>query len=190
MIVRHRRRGLVITTLLAGASLAYVFFVFLPGQLVVADLRKQFREQQMFIVQSERLKSVIRETRERVERAEVYCNDWSEQIGSAREIPEVLGRITTAALENDVEVVRLTPQPSVEMAVFRRVPVTLDTRAEFSQVFAFLQQLESMGELVWVEDVHIQADRNDPTVVSCQLNLVVFADNHDFSKRNGQASLR
>lgn len=171
----------MITLALSGGSLAYVFFLFLPGQLAVGSLRDQFREQQLFIVQSERLQSVIRSTEKELGETDAFCDAWREVAAVESKLPEFFGRITAAANKNGLDVVRLTPGAQIELSSIRRVPFALTTDGSFEQLFLFLRGVEAMPEVVWVTEMKISPDGGSTENVRCELELEVFTDNQDFS---------
>ncbi len=176
--MKRKQRSLVITIVLATASIGYALFVFLPGQFHIRQLRADLKKQQMTIVQSDRLRSAIQHTEKQLRTVEDYTRSWQER--TQVNLPKAFGVITKVAEDGGLEVIRFTPQPPVQMDTLRKVAVEVTLQGDFEQLFAFLQALETIDHLVWVNQLGIQESR-DGKLLRSDLTLTIFTDNPDFS---------
>jgi hypothetical protein len=67
------------------------------------------------------------------------------------------------------------------MASISQVPVVLTVEGGYRQVFALLQKLDETPNPIWEKEVIIQAMREKPGALRCQITLTIFADNRDNS---------
>ena len=172
----------MVTTLLAGSSLAYVGFIFLPGQNAVAESRAELREQQMFIVQSERLSMQIKEAQEKLNEANQYGVDWRARARTERGISALFGDITKEAAEAKIVLRRFDPQPSEKLNVVFRLPISVAYEGTFHQIYDFVKRIEALPDSIWVTDLQLRKERENSDILHAEMELTVFADNFSNSE--------
>lgn len=173
-----KNRNLLVTLLLAGGTLAYVFLLFLPTQRATSQLYDQLLAEQNYVTQSQALDNSIREVEAKLTSAREFANHWQSSAPSPQAMAPTFGAITRAASEAQVEMLSFDPQETDALESITRAPVALSCTGTFPQVFRFLQHLESLDHTIWVEDLQLTASREAPNSVRCELTLAVFADNH------------
>ncbi|HHM11923.1 MAG TPA: hypothetical protein ENJ16_00095 [Planctomycetaceae bacterium] len=181
-VIRRRRRGLWMTSLLAAGSLLYTLFVFLPGQRTLSELREKLRRQQEFVVASERLKSTISLTKAQLTQVQDYCARWDCNRPLARRLPEFLARITGAADRNRVTLVRLMPARSEDFSTFERITLEVSVTGPLDGVLGLLKEVDRLPELHWVEHLEIRRVFEGEGQVDSTFRLVLFAG---FSEESG-----
>jgi len=172
------KRSWIVTVLLAGASVAYVFLVFLPGQQAAAKLREELREKQQYVISAERLLIAIEDARAETAAAEGFAEQWRQRSADRHSISRVFASMMALAKEQQVVVTRFDPQPRVEMETVHQIPLVLSCEGEFSQVFAFLASIERLPTVCWMDDLsmkHIEGRMRS------EVRLRIFADNPDNS---------
>ncbi len=181
-VIRRRRRGLWMTSLLAAGSLLYALFVFLPGQRTLSELREKLRRQQEFVVASERLKSTIVLTKAQLTQVRDYCGRWECNRPLARNLPEFLARVTSAAENNGVTLVRLMPVQSEDFSTFERITLEVSVTGPIEGVLNLLKELDLLPELHWIEQLEIRRVSKGNGGVDSTFRLVLFAG---FSEETG-----
>ncbi len=174
-VIRRRRRGLLITSLLAAGSVLYSVFVFLPGQRELSDIRRKLRQQQQFVVASERLKSTIATTEAGLRQVSQYCDRWKCNRPLGRKLPEFLARVTQLAEQHGVTLVRLMPSRTEKLATFDQITLQITVAGGLEGVLALIRELDELPELHWVDKLEITPDPSSASRVACTFELVLFA---------------
>ena len=179
---KSRSYGWLVTTTLAGLSLTYVAFVFLPGQKAIAELRSELREQQVFIVQSARLTMQIKESQDKLNESTKYATQWVENSRTQRELAALYGDITKAAVESGIKLQRFDPQTVEKMNVICRLPISVACEGTFHRIYDFIARLEALPDSIWIPDLMLIKEREDSETLQAEMNLIVFADNFSNSE--------
>lgn len=174
-------RSLLITALLAGGSVAYVFFVFLPGQKAIGQLRRELDTKQQFIIDADRLAHAVQLAQRDLDSAEQFTTRWREAAPEESQLAAMLGRITAEAEAVGVSIRRLDQRDITRFESIEQVPVLLECQGDFRQVFELIRRLEAMPQDVWLSRLRIEQLGQDSEKVSAELVLEIFADNPDNS---------
>lgn len=195
---RNRTR-LVATVALAAVTLGYVFFVFLPKQETIAEMRRELNQRQEFLLQVDRLRHSIRTVDEELTLAANYSQHWEDHSPSAITLADFYEKLSTAAAESGVVITKFNPQPVENMAHLCQLPVELSSEGTFGDTFQFLSKIETLETTIWLESLAIQrlekrrstTDRShaegtmEPQMggilVQCQIVMKVFANKSEFS---------
>jgi Tfp pilus assembly protein PilO len=181
MKVSLESRNVLITMLLGGSAVAYVFLMFLPLQAKNAVLRDELRAQQQFIDGSFALANSITAIDKDLHAARDFAAAWRESAPPAGQLAPTFGAITRCAADAGVEVLTFDPQPTVAMETVTRAPLELSCSGQFHEVLYFLELIESQPQTIWVEDMLLSHSSTDSGKMVCELTLVVFADNREGS---------
>ena len=176
-----KSRGWMITMLLAGCALAYVVFVFLPGQVKVAKLRAKLREEQHFVIQADRLINTIEQTENELAQTTEFAAHWHQQAPDESELAAVYGQITDAARQSGMTLLRFEPQPAQKLATISQISSTLIGQGSFAETFDFLQRLEAMSSSNWITQLQMREAGEGGQELQCELTLTVFAGNRGIS---------
>jgi Tfp pilus assembly protein PilO len=177
----RKSRSMIVTAALAAASIAYVFFVFLPGQQAIGKLRRELTTKQQYIVDADRLGHAMQQVQRDFDAAQRYASDWRTAAPSEAELAAVLGRITGQAAASGVSIVRLDRRPVERLELIWSAPVAIECRGRFDQVFDLVRRLEQMPQDVWISDLQLSASGEDGQTVQAELVLTIFADNSEIS---------
>jgi len=176
---RHTNYALVIV--LIGIVAVYAITVFLPNRRNAMALQQQLQTDRAFIAQTADLSDAIANVRKEIEQIENYTTKWREKTPRKSEIPRLFAKLDYLAARAGVSTVRLDPLPVIEHESLRQVPVTLAVTGSFTQVFSLLNGIETLSEPIWIDDVKMEATREDTDSVECQLKLVMFASKSEDS---------
>jgi Tfp pilus assembly protein PilO len=180
--VIRKPRTWIVTIVLAAGAMGYVWFVFLPGQKSIAQLRSEVQEKRQFITQTDRLAPVSQQVELELAAARNYVYAWRSRAPKPSGLAELYGEITVQAKQSGVQILRFEPQSIVRLESLCRVPLAIRGQGSFQQVFLFLQHLEELPATLWFENLKLEPDGQDRDLLRFEMMLVIFADNHDFSE--------
>jgi Tfp pilus assembly protein PilO len=180
-LLNRKSRSLVVTVLLAAGSVAYVFFVFLPGQKAIAYLRRELDTKQQYIIDADRLAHAMQRADQDLKQARQFAEAWRRTAPGERELAPILGRITAAAEESGVSIERLDRRAVEQYEVIGQVPVVLECEGTFGQVFDLTHRLETMPQSVWITELRMERQSKTSENVVAEIALAVFADNSETS---------
>lgn len=175
-------RSWMVTAALSATAIAYVVFVFLPGQRAIGDMRKQLHEKQQFIVQADRLVFAIERASADLQSAHEYAEGWRAEAPSEAKLAAKLGQITQRAQQSGLTLGRFDPQPVVKLDAVWQAPITLVGEGDFQQICEFLRLVETMPGTVWVQNLRLDNGGKEDGPLRCEMTLTVFADNRDISE--------
>ncbi len=180
MMWENLKRGNWWVTLpLAAGSIAYVVFVFLPGQQTTAELRSRIRQKQQHLAHAQAVGAALVASEEELRLIRQYQEQWRKNVPRVARLSELFAGIHGVEKRSGVQTVRFDPQPVVARAYLSEVPVSLGCVGSFAEVFALLHGLERLPAKVWVKRVHLEKIRPDSENVQCRVDLTIFADNRD-----------
>jgi Tfp pilus assembly protein PilO len=160
----------------AGAILAYVFLVFLPGQRATAELRKELETKRGYVVASGYAGVKMAQSEKELARINEFTKTWRESAPTESRIAQLFVKITKAAEGAKVEIIRFEPQPAERLEMLDRIPVEMACEGTFVQAFDFLTRLESLEADFWVTGLHIERVNAESPRLRCELSLAFFAD--------------
>jgi hypothetical protein len=67
------------------------------------------------------------------------------------------------------------------METVTRAPLSLSFSGKFHEVLYFLELLETQPQTIWVEDLLLSGGEAASGEMTCELTLVIFADNREGS---------
>jgi Tfp pilus assembly protein PilO len=171
----------LITALLAAIAVAYVVFVFLPGQRSVSDLGAQVQERRQQILQAQSLARTVILARQRLTDTHEVSQRWRDEAPRQAELISHFASLTQQAEAAGVAIERLDPLPAVELNLVAQQSVTLQFRGQFAAVFELLRRLEALSGTLWIRDLRLTASGNADNVLKGELTLTIFVDRTDKS---------
>ncbi len=179
---QNNSRGSWLVTLpLAAGSVAYLVFVFLPGQQTAADFRSQIREKQENLAHAGSLGAAMVAAEEELRLAGQYRGRWRDSAPRVADISDLYARIHRVETASGVRITRFDPQPVVSREYLSELPLSLGGTGSFAEVFSLVRGLECLPADVWIKRLHIEKTNEDKESVLCRMELVIFADNRDKS---------
>lgn len=169
-------RSSAVTATLAIATLGYVLLIFLPGQRSLANLRRELRDKQTHVLQSERLSIPMQQSGEKLKLAAEFTRREKDRLPSATELTKSLGLISEQAKLAGVAMRRFDPQPASNLETLQLLPVELSLEGNYLQVFEFVQRLEKLPLVVWVKRMHVGEVEGKPGSLTAELSLTIFGE--------------
>jgi hypothetical protein len=180
-----RRRGKpkswLTTALLAAVALSYLFFIFLPGQLSIGELRAQVQERHQQILQAQSLTRTVALAKERLASAQDVGQRWRTEAPRQSELISHFASLTQQAEAAGVAIDRFDPLPAVELNLVSMQSVTLQFHAPFAAAFDLLTRLEGLPGTVWVRDLRLHAANENDNTLRGELTLTIFVDRTDYA---------
>lgn len=171
----------ILTVLISGAALAYAFFVFLPTQKSIANIRTELKNQRNDVVELGSLETQIVGLERRIALSRAAIDKWRDHAPSPQETATFIGVVSQMAQEAGARVERITPKDVVRMASLQQHPAELSVEGNFLQIADFLRKLEERPETIWITRLNLTASGDQVASVRCELSFTVFADNPDDS---------
>lgn len=175
------RGSWLITLPLMALAVAYFTLVFRPVRSEISRLKLDLQIATDSIAEAQGKVTRVHSTRQAVERTETYLAKCQAALPKAAEVGQVYGRISRVADEANVKTTRFAPGTAADLASLRTVPLEMECRGSFQQIWELLAGLENLGDLVWVDKAEIQAKDDKSGELLLELNLVIFAGRAEIS---------
>ena len=166
-------------TLVALAAIAAAYYVlsFQPQRRAIAETRQQIQQKQDCIVLAAQQAELLRAATEELRQAEAHNAAWERNTPTPRELPAVHSQIQTLLTSAGTTAARFDPQPIVPYLSISRVPLQVEVPGSFAAICQFLEGLEGLSAPVWEEELRLKRSSQDGDLVSCELDLAIFASN-------------
>lgn len=181
MKARIHRGSWIVTVPVAAAAAAYVGLVFLPGNRAIGEARRQIEQKQDYLSRSAGLPMALRDGYEELQKAESYVADWDRRSPAPGGRSALHGRIQALAKAAGVTTTRFDPDPIEPYAEICKIPITVGCSGSFAQICRFIESLEREGLEIWIDLANLEKMDETGGSVTCELKLVVFANNPDIS---------
>lgn len=172
----------MITAIVATAALGYAWFLFLPGQSAIAEMRADLQNKTDYLLTSQNLAPQIADTNRRLAEAKEFLAKTKREISSEETLEVVVRDITRAARDGGVRIAKLEPQAKVPLEKLVQMPVVVGVTGGFPQVHAWVRRVESLDAAIWVDSVRLNAAGGNGANLECEVKIVVFADRADNSR--------
>jgi len=173
--------SLFVTAAAGALALAYVFFVFLPGQTRIADLRKTLQQKQQYVAQSTKLIAVLNDLQSELDECHSFIETWRANAPTGSKLADLIGSLTNNAEEAHVQFVAFHPSPTHQLGLLRETPATIKVKGPFHAVADFLRRLESVPAAIWIPTVNLKPEGESGQDISCELTLSIFSDASDIA---------
>jgi hypothetical protein len=169
----------LITGLLAAGAIAYVVFLFLPGQRAIDKVRADVHERRQQIMQAQSLLGTVAAARLRLTAAQEVGQQWRATAPRQAQLVTHIARLTRQADEAGVAIDRLDPATFVERNLVAEQNITLQFHSRFPAVFDLLSRLESQPGTLWIRSLTLHRNRDDDNLLRGELTLTIFVDRAD-----------
>ena len=176
-----QRGNWLITAPLVCVALAYLLLVFLPGHNSTTETRTQIQEQEQYISQAQMTVAALQAAQSELSKAIEYTTQWEKDAPTSDSLAQLYGKINELAKATGVTPTRFDPEPVLQRALIREIPISMACTGTFSQIYSFLSRLESLPETTWVTSVVFEKIDQKSQRIACELKLVVFAGNSENS---------
>ncbi len=170
-----------ITLSLCGAAVAYVFFMFLPEQSSIGDVRDEVDTKRNFIAGAHMTYATIEVARTELLETQEYCRQFAERLPSEARRSALFARINLAASQAGATTTRFEPQSAVDYETFRQMGLSMSVRGSYAEIFDFLRRLETFEEVIWINELRLEASKQAGQELTCQVNLGFFVANTEIS---------
>jgi Tfp pilus assembly protein PilO len=177
----RRPKTWLITGLLASGALAYVVFIFLPGQRAISKIRADVEERRQQIMQAQTLTSTVAAARLRLASARDVGRQWRTGAPRQAQLITHFASLTQQAEEAGVAIERLDPVPAVELNLIAQQNVSMQFRGRFAEVFDFLRRLEALPGTLWIRELRLHLNQEDGNTLRGELTLTIFVDRSDYA---------
>ena len=174
-------RSLVLTVSSGGLVLLYAFFVFLPTSRAIAKMRADLQQKRQFVLATQQEFTEIGEIQQNLEKTKEWVTGWKQNSPSRNNLGGFFSRVAEISRQSGTHVERITPEEPEEMKSLARHSVRLVVGGRFDQLFAFVQALEKLPFMVWIDRLKLQSPGKASEKLTCELSLTVFSDNQDIS---------
>jgi Tfp pilus assembly protein PilO len=182
----HRRKWVIVVPTV-GLVAAYLFWAFLPGQRAIGKLRDELATTEQFVEQVEAMGPSLGISQREFDRTQTYVEAWETSAPTRDELSGLFGRISFLAKQSGTTTARFEPQTTIQYETVSRIPVVMACAGSFAEICRFLQELEGLGETVWVETLRMEGPGQDGENMQCELTLGIFAVNPDDSDQVDQS---
>ena len=163
------------TGVLAGAALLFVLIAWLPSRLEAGGLQRRLAAAKTELAQGQEAQQQLAVLRQEVINLENQVNSYDRQVPDDLQMAELMRQISSALHQHDASDLSARNGEEFRGAQYNIVPLTLQFRASFVDLYLFLEQLESMRRLVRVDKLDLDGDRDDPAAkLDVQLQLSAF----------------
>ena len=173
--------GWLVTGVLGGLSVAFVFLIFLPAQRSISETNRCIEAKQAEILAASKAEVQIQQVASRVQKAKKYLEEWHQ---AAKTANDVLDDITIAITDAGATVERFQPEPGDNYATLATTTVNLEVSGTTAQILNLLGDVEAMPQTVWISHFSLAPKESfadtDETVVA-ELRLIIFTGRVDNS---------
>jgi len=171
-----KQHSWLVTVPLGIAAIAYVTLFFMPAMQAIAEIRLNVSGKQNYIAQAERMRPHYDNTVKSLDEANQYVGQWQGRLIDATRLPVLFGQISRLAKSSGAVTNRFEPQAPIKYKSFDRVPLALAITGTFAEIQTFLQGLESLPAVIWVEEVKMNASGKDTQTMTCEMNVAIFTN--------------
>lgn len=173
--------GWAITVPLIVAAAAYFFLSYWPGRQELQALRQQLAATQATIKDAGALAARIPAVQRQLDESSDYAEQWLARIPEVDSVVRVFGDISEAAKEAGATPSRFAPSPIREQKFIRRIPLELQCSGSFQDIREFLHELESLPQVIWIDELQLEPMGKDRELAKCELKLVLFGRQSEIS---------
>lgn len=166
----------LITALLAAIAVAYVIFVFLPGQHSIGELRAKVQEHRQQILQAQSLTRTVALAHQRLQSAREVGQQWRADAPRQADVVLHYKSLSEQAEAAGVVIERLDPVPAVELNLVAQQNVTLQFQGPFAAVFDLLRRLENLPGTIWTRELRLSAHSPSGKSLRGEMTLTIFVD--------------
>ncbi|HPS54945.1 MAG TPA: type 4a pilus biogenesis protein PilO [Sedimentisphaerales bacterium] len=171
--LRERQQLVIITTAILFVC-GFVFLRYLPLNKKIVQIRKMHQEQLSFIKKAAEEKAKIAALQEERDSVLYQLKDYDRNIPVGRDLGGFLQEI--ADMMNAAEVVEQLVEPGQEIKGEKLlcIPVNMQCKGRFEQIFSFYQSLKNIGRQIHIEDVMLTNIGGYDGLVQMQTRAVVY----------------
>jgi Tfp pilus assembly protein PilO len=170
----RERQQLVIFITAALAVCGFVFLRYLPLNKEISQIKEMGQQQLSLIEKAAGEKAKIAALEEQRDSVLYQLKDYDRNIPVGRDLGGFLQEI--ADMMNAAEVVEQLVEPGQEMQGEKliSIPVNMQCKGRFEQIFSFYQSLKNLGRQIRIEDVTLTSSGNYDGLVQMRTRAFVY----------------
>lgn len=168
------RGGLFVTLPTAAAVLAVALLYFVPNQKKIEALRSELCSRQNLASCTNSLAVQTQELQKQLAEVRDYVDAWGTRLLAEDEAVQVQAEITRLASTAGVETKQLHPGAEIEMPTLVRLPLKVELRGSFAEIFDFVSRVEQLPRFLWFEHITLSTTGEAGQDVECEVDLTVF----------------
>jgi Tfp pilus assembly protein PilO len=177
----------LVTGPLAAGAVVYLTLFFLPDRRAIGEARHQIKQKQDYVVQVGGLAGALRMADEELKTAQAYNAAWKQHAPVEGKLSATYGRIQELAKATGTTITRFDSEPAVRYETISRAPLKVGCVGSLAEICGFLDRLESLPLAIWERELLLKRAGQDEKTVSCELILVMFANNRENSDYVGRS---
>jgi len=181
MADKMRRGNWMVTVPLAAGAVLYLLLVFLPGRRAIGELQSQLELKENTVARAVEVTTSLQIARRDYDQASLYEQQWRKRLPGEQMLAAAYGKIVAQAKAAGVVLTRFDPQDAAALQTIRRIPLQLGCEGSYAQIHGFLQGLETLPTIIWLDNVKLERSTSVGKSVKGELVISVFADNPEFS---------
>jgi Tfp pilus assembly protein PilO len=174
---KFKGQSWVVTLSLCAAAVAYVFFMFLPEQRSIGDVRAEVDTKRRFIGGAHKTYETIEVAQVELLETQQFCERFAERLPSEAQRSALYARIYLAAKQAGANTTRFEPQPATDYETLRQMRLSMSVSGSYEHIFDFLRRLETLDEVIWINELRLEAPNQAGQDITCEVSLAVFAAN-------------
>ncbi len=179
MSVRMRRKTSWFVTLpIAATAVGFLSLIYFPTARSIRETRNEIRLKEDLIQEIPSLHVAAAKLQQELQEIEAYQRQCEAHMPSTAQLANAFGQINDCARDSGASTTHFEPQTEQAMQMLHRVPVKMSVTGTYSAVCRLLADLETMPELVWIDQLTFKRMRDSGQNVEGELKLEVFTVNH------------
>ncbi|MCH8922096.1 MAG: type 4a pilus biogenesis protein PilO [Planctomycetes bacterium] len=174
---KFKKQSWIVTMSLCGAAVAYVLFMFLPEQRSIGDVRDEVDTKRQFVSGAHRTYETIEVAQRELAATKEYCRQFARRLPGGPEQSALFAKINLAAKQAGAMTTRFEPQTSIDYETLRQTRLLMSVRGTYGHIFDFLRRLETLDEVIWINELQFEAPKQTGQLLTCEVSLAVFAAN-------------
>jgi Tfp pilus assembly protein PilO len=176
-----RANTLVMTLAATAGAAAYLWFSFLPQKHAIAAIHSELSNKLNYATEAAGVAVAIHRIVCETAEIDEYVKRWGGMTATSVEVSTMFGQIAEAIQAEGIETTRFTPEPPVAYAQIRKIPLRVGCRGSHAEIGRLLAAIEALPYRIWVEELSIEAGDKDTQDLTCEITLVIFANNPEKS---------
>ncbi len=178
---KFRRGSWLVTIPLVAMAVVHIVFAYLPGRRLIAELRGQIEYRQFYMSDAAEVSQKLIAAKQELDTVNSYIETWRNSSPVINNLPLLFGNINSLSKKAGAAATRFEPQPIIELAHLRQIPVNMAYTGTFEQIYEFIRTLESMPEVIWINSMRLDKTSQIGNNILSEINLVIFSDNPESS---------
>lgn len=173
----NKGNSLVVTAPLAVVTIVYFAYVYVPMRTKISELRRERDGIELLVRESQRMSTQLETTREQLTATQAFIARQTRRLVPVETAMDDLASIPILARQANATIERFEPSPpSTTDKSLARIPVQVQCAGSFAELFAFLGELETLPNKLWIDELKFEAGREAGQKTKCEVKLVVFAE--------------